>query len=106
LGSERRTHKRVAVEMWVTETHDGATYYQRSANISIGGIYLEGTIPHASGTMVNLKFTIPGDSEPSELRGIVVGDDDDAHLGMHIMFVDLGDKGGAHRRLVDFVKRH
>ena len=105
MDSERRTQERVAVEMWVTETHNGATYYQRSANISAGGIYLDGTIPHATGTMVTLKFTIPGDEEPSEIRGIVVGDDTDERLGMHIMFAELGDKGGVHRRLVSFIKR-
>jgi hypothetical protein len=77
--------------MWVTETHDRATYYQRAANLSAGGIYLDGTIPHPRGTIVTLQFTLPGESEAISCRGIVVGDPNEDHLGMHLMFVDIAD---------------
>ena len=88
--------------MWVTETHDQATYYQRSGNLSAGGIYLDGTIPHPRGTIVSLQFTLPGETEAITCRGIVVGDPTPQHLGMHVMFVDIADHR-VRRRLLRYL---
>ncbi len=66
-------------------------YLQQSANLSRGGIYLERTVPHPEGTLLNLRFTLPGDDTPIECRGHIVypraGDD----FGMGLQFYELDD---------------
>ncbi len=76
MTRERRQEKRIPVEMWVEERLGSETYFQRSANLSLGGIYLDHTIPHPPGTVVQLKFTLPGDSEPISVMGEIVGKPD------------------------------
>jgi len=49
---ERRHGARVPVQIWVEEKTERELYFQRSANISTGGIYLENTIPHPVGTLL------------------------------------------------------
>lgn len=86
---ERRRTKRVPVEMWVEETLEDALYFQRSANLSAGGLFFEQTIPHPIGTLVNLKFTLPGYDEPIETQGEIVGTPVEEGLGMAVKFIDL-----------------
>src|SRR5262245_11612751 len=86
---ERRAADRVPIEMWVEETSDRELYFQRSANLSTGGIFLEHTVPHPIGKVVNLQFTLPGDSERIQARGEIVSAPAGKELGMGIRFVDL-----------------
>lgn len=105
MSSERRSEKRIPVEMWVEEKRGKDTYYQRTANLSVGGLYLDGTIPHPRGTIVNLRFTLPGDDAPFDLRAEIVGEPNEERLGMHVKFLDE-DLGGSQReRLRAFVER-
>ncbi|HEX8952412.1 MAG TPA: TIGR02266 family protein [Polyangia bacterium] len=87
---ERRQGSRVPVQIWVEEKTDRELYFQRSANLSSGGIYLENTIPHPVGTRVNLRFQLPGDSEKLEVKAevaaAIAGEDD---FGMGLKFVDV-----------------
>jgi hypothetical protein len=87
---ERRAHPRCALELWVEETAGEVTYYQRTANVSLGGMYLSGTIPHPPGTTVKVEFSLPGDPERFRVPGEVIADPDAGTLGMRIRFVDLG----------------
>jgi uncharacterized protein (TIGR02266 family) len=90
IDSDRRRSDRVPVEMWVQESRERELYFQRAANLSRGGLFLENTIPHPFGTMVELEFTLPGESVPMRLRGRIVniaGGTGD--LGMGVEFVDL-----------------
>ncbi|HZS38232.1 MAG TPA: PilZ domain-containing protein [Polyangia bacterium] len=86
---ERRHGPRMPVQMWVEETSAEGTYFNHSANLSAGGIYLEKTIPHPVGTVVQLQFTLPGDPAPIRVRAKIVaamtGDD---RVGMGLNFVD------------------
>jgi hypothetical protein len=100
-----RAHKRLPVEMWVDETHEDATYFQRSGNLSLGGMYLDGTIPLACGTIVQLRFTLPGEKEPVETRGEVVGAASEKKLGQHVKFVDIEDDKQLRARLTAFLTR-
>jgi uncharacterized protein (TIGR02266 family) len=100
---ERRRHTRIAVEMHVDEQHEKARYFQRSGNLSAGGIWLDGTLPHPRGTIVELRFTLPGETAPIELRGEVVGDVDPERLGMHVRFVDLDARPEVAQRIAAFV---
>jgi uncharacterized protein (TIGR02266 family) len=88
---DRREHERIPLEMWVDETHGQDIYYQRAANISEGGLYLERTIPHEKGTVVSLQFTLPDEEEPIRVKGEVVGADVDP-LGMHVRFLDVSEE--------------
>lgn len=86
---ERRAHRRLPVELWVDQQQGDVTYFQRSANLSAGGIYLPGTPPEHIGTRVNLRFTLPGEQQPVTVAAEVVGGDSDPeHLGMRLRFVD------------------
>ena len=91
-SSDRRASPRIPVEMWVEESTDRELYFQRGANISVGGIYLERTIPHTKGTVVNLQFTLPYDSTPVRVKGEIVNvGEDPSELGMGVKFIDLDD---------------
>jgi uncharacterized protein (TIGR02266 family) len=78
------------VQIWVEEATDHELYFQRSANLSAGGIYLENTIPHPIGTRVTLRFTIPGTTDRLEVRAEVVGAIAGDDFGMGLKFLDLG----------------
>lgn len=87
---EKRAHTRVPIDIWVEESKDGELYYQRTANISEGGLFFERTVPHPKGTIVNLKFTLPNQTEPIMVKGEIVNLPNDAEgLGMGIKFLDL-----------------
>ncbi len=103
-AKERRNSERLPVEMWVEEATDRELYFQRSANISRGGIFLERTIPHTLGTEVSLRFTLPGDEEPIRVKGEIVNvNEDQPGLGMGIKFLDLSE--AARERILAFINR-
>jgi uncharacterized protein (TIGR02266 family) len=102
-GSERRESPRIPVEMWVEESTERELYFQRSANLSVGGIFLENTIPHPKGTVVNLQFTLPGDTQPIKVRGEIVNAAASDELGMGIKFLEVGPED--QRRISEFVQR-
>jgi uncharacterized protein (TIGR02266 family) len=92
MTAERRQGNRVPVQIWVEEATDRELYFQRSANLSAGGIYLENTIPHPVGTRVTLRFALPGDSQKFEVRAEVVGAiAGEEEMGMGLKFLDLSD---------------
>jgi uncharacterized protein (TIGR02266 family) len=102
--AERRASPRVPVEMWVEESTDRELYFQRGANISMGGLYLERTIPHNRGTVINLRFTLPGETSPIKVHGEIVNvGDTPEDLGMGLRFVDLSDTDRA--RIERFMAR-
>jgi uncharacterized protein (TIGR02266 family) len=87
---ERRQVPRVPVQIWVEEASERELYFQRSANLSEGGIYLENTIPHPVGTRVTLRFALPGDQDKlqilAEVVGAIAGEEE---MGMGLKFVEL-----------------
>jgi uncharacterized protein (TIGR02266 family) len=87
---DRRAQLRIPVKMWVEEVSPEGLYFQRSANLSEGGIFLEKTIPHPVGTVVSLQFTLPDGSQPIKVHAqIVNAAAGEAELGMGLKFVDL-----------------
>jgi len=103
-SGDRRASPRIPVEMWVEESTDRELYFQRGANISAGGIFLERTIPHSKGTVVNLQFTLPDESTPIKVKGEIVNvGDDPTELGMGVKFIDLDDN--ARQRIQQFIER-
>jgi uncharacterized protein (TIGR02266 family) len=105
--AEKRSEKRIPIMMWVEEVRDKETYFQRTGNLSVGGLYLDGTIPHPKGTLVRLTFTLPNEDAAMTVKGEIVGDPDEEHLGMHVRFVDLADDSRARvQAFIDSVERH
>jgi uncharacterized protein (TIGR02266 family) len=104
MRDERRSAERYPVELWVEESSDRELYFQRGANISAGGIFLERTIPHAKGTVINLRFSLPGDGNAIEVKGEIVNVGEDAtDLGMGVKFLDLRDND--RERIEAFIAR-
>jgi len=90
--------------MWVEESTDRELYFQRGANISVGGIFLERTIPHSKGTVVNLRFTLPEDTSPIKVKGEIVNvGEDPSELGMGVKFIGLTDADL--KRIEQFIER-
>jgi uncharacterized protein (TIGR02266 family) len=92
--AERRTSARVPIDIWVEQMNiqdSMELYIQRAANLSVGGIFLDNSVPHPEGTKVRLFFTLPGDDERLEVRGEVVAALDGRHhgLAMAVRFLDL-----------------
>jgi uncharacterized protein (TIGR02266 family) len=102
--TERRSSERIDLELWVEESTPRELYFQRCANLSAGGIFLERTIPHAKGTVVSLKFTLPDDSTPLVVRGEIVNvGESSSDLGMGVKFLELSDE--QRQRIDDFIKK-
>ncbi len=99
--SERRNESRITVDLWVEERTEDALYFQRATNLSPGGLFLERTLAHAPGTVVEIDLRFPGDSAPIRVQGEVVpsGSRD---LGMALRFVHLTDT--ARGRINDYLK--
>ena len=102
---ERRSNRRIPVEMWVEEVRGRDYYFQRSGNLSVGGMYLDKSIPHPRGTTVQLKFTLPDETEPICVDGEIVGEPEVERLGMHVRFTNLEADSLVHERVIAFVAR-
>lgn len=89
--------------MWVEESRERETYFQRCTNLSVGGLFLDRTIPHPLGTIVRLRFTLPDSAEPIETRGEIVNAPNSDRLGMGIKFIDLPDDARA--RITELVSK-
>jgi len=105
MSQERRRALRVPVEMYVEESHDHATYFQHSSNLSRGGLFLEKTIPHPVGTRVTLSFTLPGDQTPLKVQAEIVSAlEGETRLGMGLKFVEASTEFS--RRIDGFIAQH
>jgi uncharacterized protein (TIGR02266 family) len=87
--SDRRKTARIPLEMWVEETTDNERYFRRAGNLSRGGLRLDHTIPLPQGTVVNLTFTLPGDSAPVIVSGEIVSTAGPEDLQMGVKFVQV-----------------
>jgi hypothetical protein len=92
---ERREGPRIPIEMWVEETTDSERYFRRAGNLSRGGLGLDHTIPLPLGTLVNLTFTLPGDSGPVSVGGEIVSTAGPEELRMGVKFRNVSDEARA-----------
>ena len=75
-------------------------YFRRAGNLSRGGLRLEHTIPLPIGTIVNLTFTLPGDTGAGAGLGRDCLSAGAEELRMGVKFIDLTPEAQAqHRRL-------
>lgn len=98
--TDRRESPRVTIELWVEESLEKELYFQRASNLSAGGLFLDGTLPHPPGTVVRLRFSLPGDPVPIETAGEIVNVPGGRGMGLH--FVDLADADRA--RILRFIE--
>ncbi len=102
-GKERREETRVPLELWMEEVSGDDVYFRRTGNVSIGGVYFDRAIPHSLGTVVTLKFALPGDKEMVVARGQVVsaaGSNDG--LGMGVKFISV--EGDGKKRIKTYIR--
>ncbi len=103
-GDRRRT-ARAPLDLWVEEEKGEELYFRRTGNVSLGGIYFEQTIPHALGTRVKLRFSLPGSSDVIEALGEIVNTPTVKDgLGMGLRFTTL--TPDAQKRLAAFLDEH
>jgi uncharacterized protein (TIGR02266 family) len=90
--SDRRSTMRAPLDLWVEEEKGGnELYFRRTGNVSTGGIYFEQSIPHALGTVVKLRFSLPGSEAVIEATGEIVNTPTEKDgLGMGLRFLELG----------------
>lgn len=101
-NEDRRQQPRLPVELWVEEMAGDSIYLRHTANLSEGGMMFDVALPHPLGTLIHLKFTLPGDSDPIIAHGTVVSSGaSDEGLGMGIEFV--GFEGDGQQRLQAFI---
>ena len=87
---DRRTASRIPLDLWVEEEKGNELYFRRTGNVSLGGIYFEQTIPHALGTRVKLRFSLPGSTNVMEAAGEIVNTPQVKDgLGMGLRFTDV-----------------
>jgi c-di-GMP-binding flagellar brake protein YcgR len=86
---ERREGPRIPIEMWVEETTESERYFRRAGNLSRGGLGLDHTIPLPLGTLVNLTFTLPGDSSAVRISGEIVSTAGLEELRMGVKFINI-----------------
>lgn len=103
LVVERRNEVRIPLEMWVEEATQNERYFRRASDLSRGGLRLNYTIPLPRGTMVNLTFTLPGDSAPITVAGEIVSTATPNELRMGVKFVGL--RGDCQARIEAYLSR-
>lgn len=87
---DRRHASRVPLDLWVEEERGNELYFRRTGNVSLGGIYFERAIPHALGTRVKLRFSLPGAPDVIEAAGEIVNTPQVKDgLGMGLRFTDV-----------------
>ncbi|HEV8323652.1 MAG TPA: PilZ domain-containing protein [Myxococcota bacterium] len=86
---DRRLDPRVKIEVWVEERRDDReVYYLRTADISAGGAFIEGSIPYGPGTRMQLHIPLPGFVPFVVQAEVVSSGDDRGQLGMGVKFID------------------
>ncbi|MBC7792880.1 MAG: PilZ domain-containing protein [Clostridia bacterium] len=100
---DRRGEERLPLELWMEELAGDDIYFRRSGNIASGGVFFDRAIPHPLGTVVTLKFALPGDREMVVARGEVVSAAAAGEgLGMGVKFVHV--EGDGQKRIRAFLK--
>lgn len=102
---DRRRATRAPLDLWVEEERGNELYFRRMGNLSSGGVFFEQTIPHALGTQVKLRFTLPGESDVIEAVGEIVNTPQSTEgLGMGLKFLSLAPEHA--QRIESFIVRH
>jgi hypothetical protein len=88
---ERRRAPRRDVLVDVVERTNGATYFQRTKNVSTSGLHIGATLAHPPGTRVSLSMKLPGEASELSLEGEVVARHPE-EVGMAVRFIALTER--------------
>jgi hypothetical protein len=106
MGMDKRTVRRVPLDIYLNKFLDGVPYLARSKDISLEGIYLTRLIePRFRGRRVGLQFQLPGTNEVVYAEGEIMRDADKiAAHGLGIRFTLLTER---HRKLIErYISTH
>ena len=101
-NKDRRSAERLNLELWMEEISGDDIYIRRCGNVSAGGVFLDQAIPQPVGTVLTLKFALPGELEMLVARGTVVSAAHGEALGMGIKFVSF--EGDGQQRLRQYLQ--
>lgn len=101
---ERRRAIRILLNIEVDYTSKDTFLFAYITDISTMGIFIHTNTPEVPGTMLNLKFTLPGEKKALDVEGEVIwvntfrpGDFTNLNPGMGVRFGELSD---AHKRQI------
>jgi len=88
---DRRGELRHNIVLDVNYRHGDSYLFSRSSNLSEMGIFLVTPAPPATGTRMDLRFSVPGEERPIEVTGEVMWIEQGqggSEPGMGIRFID------------------
>ncbi len=97
LYKNRREHARVDVDLRALLVHDelhAEDIELLMSNLSLGGCFIKTAMPEPSGSMVMLRFSLPGDAHAPVVRAVgkVCWTKGGRESGMGIQFVRIEDE--------------
>ncbi len=87
---ERRASKRAALIAEIEYSSDSPSVSRRLTDLSVDGLFIDTMSPLPPGTLVSIRFNLPGDPLPIVVLGEVAWGQD--HLGMGVRFMNLRTK--------------
>jgi len=101
----RRVDVRVPVDLWIKEGPEGNRKLRHAGDLSLGGFYLDHTVPIRWGSQTPIQFNLPGDAKPIDVLVEVVGVEiGSKRLGMHLRFLNLRQED--HKRIKAYIDSH
>ena len=89
MNSDRRASPRHNVTIPVELSHGTSFSLHACENLSSGGAFFRHSIPFNVGTLVDVKFTIPGEPIAIRCKGEVTNVPAPSDFGMGVRFVGL-----------------
>jgi uncharacterized protein (TIGR02266 family) len=107
---DRRRAQRILLDLEVDYKCEDTFLFAYITDLSVLGIFVRTNNPEQPGTLLNLRFTLPGDEEPLAVEGEVIwinpfrpGDFNNLNPGMGVQFVDLTRE--VRRRLMSLIRK-
>jgi hypothetical protein len=69
---DRRIDTRVPVDLWVKQEHEGEFSFSHTADLSPGGVKLDFGLPEPIGTVLALRFRLPGTEHEFNVKAEIV----------------------------------
>ena len=91
--------------IWVDQNKGEEVTYQKTINVSAGGMLFDLGWPHPVGTAVKLTFSLPGDSEVFDVAGRILHADwevDKPRIGVGFTRLSDHERRAINRFIVDY----
>ncbi|MBN2360917.1 MAG: PilZ domain-containing protein [Deltaproteobacteria bacterium] len=96
---ERRSLRRITVELWVRQEYEREICLCRAADLSVGGMQFDYGLPHPVGTQVELRFALPGVEQRIEVSAEIIAASWTGRTPTtNLRFLDLSDENRRHLR--------